>query len=244
MVDGTRQAGREGGEAPRVLLIDDDRELGDLLGEFFAEQGIRLEFAADGRRGLGLALAGRHDLVLLDVMMPGLDGFELLRLVRRQSEVPVIMLTARSAKSDRLAGLDSGADDYVPKPFDPDELLARVRAVLRRVERSPAVPDRLEAEEVRLVPTAREAWCDGAAVPVTAIEYDILEILVRAAGRVVTRDELTSALYHRPVLPFDRALDVHVGRLRKKLGAYGDRVLTVRGVGFLFRVGPRDEEAR
>lgn len=229
--------------APRVLLVDDDRELGDLLSEFFDEQAIRLEAVHDSRRGLARALSGQHDLILLDVMMAGLDGFELLRLVRRQSEVPVIMLTARTAKTDRLSGLDAGADDYVPKPFDPDELLARVRAVLRRAGRPPVAAEAIEAEGVRIVPTAREVWCEGVPVSVTAIEYDILELLVRAAGRVVTRDELTAALYRRPASPFDRALDVHVSRLRKKLGSGGDRVLTVRGVGFLYRVGPRGEKA-
>lgn len=221
-----------------VLLIDDDTELGELLREFFAAQGIRLELAHDGRKGLSRALGGRHDLVLLDVMMPGLDGFELLRQVRRQSEAPVIMLTARTAKADRLAGLDAGADDYVPKPFDPDELLARVRAVIRRSGRPPAPVETLESDGLRLVPSAREVQCGGVPVAVTTIEYDILEFLVRAAGRVVTRDELTAVLYHRPASPFDRALDVHVGRLRKKLGPCRERIRTVRGVGFLYGPAP------
>ncbi|MFO0957138.1 MAG: response regulator transcription factor [Isosphaeraceae bacterium] len=229
---------------PRVLLIDDDRELADLLREFLEQQGLRLETAHDGRRGLAKALSGGFDLILLDVMMPGLDGFELLRQVRRRSEVPVIMLTARTAKDDRLAGLGSGADDYVPKPFDPDELLARIRAVLRRARRAPAAAESIEAGGIRLVPTAREARVDGAQVAQTPIEYDILETLVRAAGRIVTRQELTAILYRRPASPFDRALDVHVGRLRKKLGDLGERVMTVRGVGFLYRVGPADEAPR
>jgi len=148
-------AGDAGGPAaPSILLIDDDLELCDLLREFFAQEGIRLETAHDGRRGLGAALDARRDLILLDVMMPGLDGFELLRLLRRRSDVPVIMLTARSAKADRLAGLGAGADDYVPKPFDPDELLARARAVLRRAGRAPQPVAPLEAEGIRLIPTA------------------------------------------------------------------------------------------
>ncbi|MDR3636990.1 MAG: response regulator transcription factor [Isosphaeraceae bacterium] len=230
--------------APSVLLVDDDVELCALLQEFFDEQDIRLDVAHDGRRGLSRALGGDYDLLLLDVMMPGLDGFELLRQVRRQSEVPVIMLTARAAKADRLGGLDAGADDYIPKPFDPDELLARARAVLRRAGRAAKPDDVLEVDALRLVPTAREAWCEGAPLPLTTIEYDILEFLVRASGRIVSRDELTAALYRRRASPFDRAIDVHVSRLRKKLGPYGNRIGTVRGVGYLFRAGPSGEAAR
>ncbi|WP_099092002.1 response regulator transcription factor [Paludisphaera borealis] len=227
-----------------ILLIDDDVELCELLREFFAGQGVRLESADDGRRGLSLALEGRHDLVLLDGMLPGLDGFEVLRLVRRQSQVPVIMLSARTAKADRLAGLGAGADDYVPKPFDPDELLARARAVLRRSGRPAQAVDRLEVDGIRLIPSAREVWREGEIVPVTTIEYDILEFLIRSAGRIITRDELTAALYRRRSSPFDRAIDVHVSRLRKKLGAYGTRILTVRGTGYLFRAGPSGEAER
>jgi len=232
-------------DGPSILLIDDDLELCELLREFFAQEGVRLETAHDGRRGLGAALDARRDLVLLDVMLPGLDGFEVLRMIRRRSEVPVIMLTARSAKVDRLAGLDAGADDYVPKPFDPDELLARARAVLRRAgaaQARPAAP--MEAEGLRLIPTAREVVVDGRVVPTTTFEYEILEFLVRAAGRVVTRDELTAALYHRRSTPFDRAIDVHVSRIRKKLGPAGAALRTVRGVGYLFRSGPADEAPR
>jgi two-component system, OmpR family, response regulator CpxR len=230
--------GRAPAAGVSVLLVDDDVELCELMQEFFARRDLRLEAVHDGRRGLARALAGEHDLVLLDVMMPGLDGFGLLRLLRRQSQTPVIMLTARSAQADRIAGLDAGADDYLPKPFGPDELLARVRAVLRRSGRAPKGGDVLEAEGVRLITSAREAWCDGAPLPLTTLEYDILEFLARAAGRVVTRDELTAALYRRRASPFDRALDVHVSHLRKKLGPRGDLIRTVRGTGYLFRAGP------
>jgi two-component system response regulator CpxR len=229
------------GSAPSILLVDDDVELCELLREFFAEQDIDVECEHDGRRGLSRALSGGHDLLLLDVMLPGLSGVELLRQVRRQSQIPVIMLTARTAKLDRLAGLDAGADDYVPKPFDPDELLARARAVLRRSGRILRSRELLEADGIKLIPTAREVWCEGIAVPATTIEYDILEFLARAAGRVITRDELTAAIYRRRASPFDRAIDVHVSRLRKKLGQYGTRIRTVRGVGYLYRSGPMGE---
>jgi two-component system response regulator CpxR len=223
-------------------MVDDDVELCELVDEFLAPHAIRLEAAHDGRRGLARALAGEHDLVLLDVMMPGLDGFELLRLVRRQSQVPVIMLTARTAQADRVAGLDAGADDYLPKPFGPEELLARIRALLRRAGRAPRVPGNLQAGGVQLIPSAREVRCDGVVLELTTVEYDVLEVLVRAAGRAVSRDELTAAVYRRRAQPFDRALDVHISNLRKKLGRHGTLIRTVRGVGYLFRAGPDSGE--
>ena len=228
-----------------VLLVDDDVELCELMQEFFARRGIRLEAANDGRRGLTRALGGGHDLLLLDVMMPGLDGFELLRLIRRQSKIPVIMLTARTAQVDRVAGLDAGADDYLPKPFGPEELLARIRAVLRRASGVPAPrPESIEVGGVRIDPAAREAWSDGRKVDTTSIEFDLLDLLLRSAGRIVSRSELMAALYRRPPSPFDRALDVHVSHLRKKLGPRGDLICTVRGAGYLFRAGPEAEPPR
>jgi two-component system response regulator CpxR len=221
-----------------ILLVDDDTELCELLQEFFARRNIRLETVNDGRRGLARALSGGHDLLLLDVMMPGLDGFELLRLVRRQSQVPVIMLTARTTQADRVAGLDAGADDYLPKPFGTEELMARIRAVLRRASRVPKEAEILEARGIRLIPSAREVLADGAPVAVTTVEYDILEFLVRSAGRIVSRDELTAALYQRRATKFDRTLDMHICNLRKKLGRHGDLIRTVRGVGYLCRFDP------
>ncbi len=218
-----------------LLLVDDDVELCELLQEFFTRRDFRLEVVNDGRRGLARALAGEHDLVLLDVMMPGLDGFEMLRLVRKRSQVPVIMLTARTTQVDRVAGLDAGADDYLPKPFGTAELLARVRAVLRRVGRTPVETEVLEAGGIKLIPSAREASSDGTPLPLTTVEFDIFEYLVHAVGRVVSRDELTAALYQRRTSKFDRSLDMHICNLRRKLGPQGDLIRTVRGVGFLFR---------
>jgi two-component system response regulator CpxR len=226
-----------------VLLVDDDVELCELMQEFFAQHGIRLESVHDGRWGLAHALGRTYDLLLLDVMMPGLDGFELLRLVRRQSQVPVIMLTARTAQADRVAGLDAGADDYLPKPFGPEELLARIRAVLRRTGQLARPVDVVEIGGVKLVPSSRVAGCEGVVLDVTTNEYDILEYLMRAAGRIVTRDELTVALYRRRASPFDRALDVHISNLRKKLGSHGGLIRTVRGVGYLFCAGAESGEA-
>ncbi len=219
----------------RLLLIDDDTELCALMTEFFNQHGLEVDAVHDGRRGLARALEGRHDLVLLDVMMPGVDGFELLRQLRRRSDVPVIMLTARTAQADRVAGLEGGADDYLPKPFGPDELLARVRAVFRRVGRGQA--SRAAARElngIRVDAGTREAWRDGEKINLTSIEFDILDVLLAAAGRVVSRDELVSVLHQRESSPFERSLDVHISHLRRKLEPRRDVIRTVRGVGYMF----------
>jgi len=224
-----------------ILLIDDDVELCGLMREFFAERNIEMEAVHDSRRGLSRALSDVHDLILLDVMLPGLDGFELLRQVRRRTVVPIIMLTARTSRDDRIAGLESGADDYLPKPFDPDELVARVRAVLRRFNRvlnGSNESEDLEVNGIRVTPGARRVWSENIPIEVTSIEFDILELLVRSAGRIISRDELTTALYQRPATPFDRSLDVHVSHLRKKLGAHGGLIRTVRGIGYLFSSDP------
>ncbi len=220
-----------------VLLVDDDVELGEMMGEFFTRRGIALEVVHDGRSGLARALGGGYDLLLLDVMMPGLDGFELLRQIRQSSQIPVIMVSARTAQADRVSALEAGADDYLPKPFGPDELVARIRAVLRRAGRGQVPtqpPEVLEVEGVQLIPAARDVRCAGAAVSLTTTEYDILEQLIRSAGRIVSRDELTGLLYQRKATPFDRVLDVHVSHLRKKLGRHGELIRTVRGVGYVF----------
>jgi two-component system response regulator CpxR len=218
-----------------ILLIDDDMELSDLMREFFAARDIAVEATHDGRRGLARALSGEHDLILLDVMLPGLDGFEVLRQVRRRSPVPIIMLTARTARADRVAGLDAGADDYLPKPFEPDELIARIRAVLRRSGRPVATASEvLEVNGVRLVPGTREVWCVGSAVEITTTEFEILELMLRSAGRIISRNEMSATIYRRPASPQDRSLDVHVSHLRKKLGAMGGLIRTIRGVGYLF----------
>lgn len=218
-----------------ILLVDDDVELAALMGEYFREQEIELSIANDGAAGLTRALDGTFDLVLLDVMLPGLDGFEVLKQLRRRSAMPVIMLTARNESGDRIEGLNSGADDYLAKPFSPDELLARIQAVLRRAGRGPALKaEVIEANGVRLHANTRQVTCGGAPVEVTSIEFDILEVLVRSAGRVVSRDDLTRFLYNRQANPLERALDVHMSHLRKKLEQGQTLIRTVRGVGYLF----------
>jgi two-component system response regulator CpxR len=206
--------------------------------DYFAEQGFRIETAHDGREGLARSLDREYDLIILDVMLPGLDGFEVLRQLRKRSATPVIMLTARTAEADRVAGLNSGADDYLPKPFGPEELLARIRAVLRRSGKAQPTPQEIAAGGVSLNPQSRIASCWGEPLELTALEFDILEILVRAAGRTVSRDELTGALHQRPSTPYERSLDVHISHLRKKLER-GDQILirTIRGVGYQFAAG-------
>jgi two-component system response regulator CpxR len=226
-----------------VLLIDDDVELGELMKEFFLSRGIKITAVHDGQRGLAEAFDRSYDLILLDVMLPGLDGFELLRQVRRRSLVPIIMLTARTARADRIAGLDAGADDYLPKPFEPDELIARIRAVLRRSGRPDVQKNQvLEVNQVRMVPATRQAWCQGNSLDLTTIEFDILELLVHSAGRVVSRAELIAAIHQRPATPLERSLDVHVSHLRKKLGLHGKLIHTVRGVGYMFRAQLEEED--
>ncbi|WP_406699197.1 response regulator transcription factor [Singulisphaera sp. Ch08] len=218
-----------------ILLIDDDVELCGLMQKFFARHGMSVEIVHNSHRGLARALTGAHDLVLLDVMMPNLDGFELLGQVRHRSQIPVIMLTARTAQADRILGLNAGADDYLPKPFGPEELLARIRAVLRRMDNTRhSEVESLVVGPIRLIPGAREVHCEGRVVGLTSIEFDVLEQLVRLAGRVLSRDALTTALHQRRATPFDRSIDVHISHIRKKLKRHGDRIRTVRGIGYLF----------
>jgi two-component system response regulator CpxR len=218
-----------------VLLVEDDTELAALMGEFLAAHDIPLTTVHTGPEGLARALEGSFEIVILDVMLPKMDGFEVLRQIRRRSAVPVIMLTARIEPQDKIEGLNSGADDYLAKPFSPDELLARIQAVLRRVGRGSALkPELLEANGVRLNPGTREVFRDDVAVEVTSIEFEILEVLVRSAGQVVSRDDLARFLYNRQANPLERALDVHVSHLRKKLERNRPLIRTIRGVGYLF----------
>ena len=226
----------------RILLIDDDVELCGLLTEFLKREAFTLECEHDGKGGLQKALHGGHDLVLLDVMLPGMDGFEILRELRKQSKVPVLMLTARGEDVDRIIGLELGADDYLPKPFNPRELAARIRAILRRLESHPAQGGRLEVNGIALDPGTREVFANGKRVEVTTFEFDILEMLMRSAGRVLSRDALMENMYNRKATPFDRSIDMHVSHLRKKLETENRTLIkTVRGVGYQFCRTPEEE---
>jgi two-component system response regulator CpxR len=203
--------------------------------EYFAHAGHHLDCAHNGRDGLERALNGAYDLVILDVMLPVFDGFTVLQQLRRRKDLPVIMLTARVQQQDRILGLNTGADDYLPKPFDPDELLARVRAVLRRADTARWKDSTvLSIGDIRLNPATREAWVAGSAVELTAAEFDLLEMLMRSAGRVVSREEITAALFEREATPYDRFLDVHISHLRTKLERGKKLIRAVRGVGYVF----------
>jgi two-component system, OmpR family, response regulator CpxR len=215
----------------RILIIDDDAELCGLLKEFLGREGFEVSLAHDGDSGLKRAAGEPFDLVVLDLMLPGIDGFEVLRQLRAVSRIPVIMLTARGEDEDRIVGLDLGADDYLLKPFNPRELVARIRAILRRA----ATPrGRIEVNGVMLDPGTREVFRDHHPVDITTLEFDILEMLMRSAGRVVSRDALMESMYNRKATPFDRSIDMHVSHLRRKLETTRTLIKTVRGVGYQF----------
>ena len=218
----------------RFLIVDDDRDLSALLTEYLAGAGIAATSAADGSTGLARALEDNFDLVILDVMLPRLDGFELLRQLRKRSNVPVIMLTARREREDRITGLETGADDYLPKPFDPDELLARARAVLRRTKPSTSPVEEVIEIGGLVIETHHRVVRHGERnMDVTAFEYEILDLLARPVGRLVSRDEISGVLYQRPAQAYDRSVDVHVSRLRQKLMPAGVRIKSIRGVGYV-----------
>ena len=223
----------------RILIVDDDEELAGLLSELLTREGFRVDMQHDGVKGLAAALGGGYDLMVLDVMLPGMDGFEILRRVRRESRLPVLMLTARGEDEDRIIGLELGADDYLPKPFNTRELVARVRAIMRRLEeRRPGV--KFEVNGISIDPGTRDVTRDGTPVEVTTFEFDILETLMRAAGRVVSRDDLMEELYGRKATPFDRSVDMHISHLRKKLEGDKPLIKTVRGVGYQFVRSPEE----
>ena len=227
-------------QAVNLLLIDDDSELCSLLEEFLKREGFSVSCEHDGHTGLEHALHPDIDLVVLDVMLPGLDGFEILRRLRQRSKVPVLMLTARGEDVDRIVGLELGADDYLPKPFNPRELAARIRAILRRYEPRPAGSGRLEVNGVLLDSGTREAIADGQPLDLTTFEFDILEMLMRNAGRVLSRDALMENFYNRKSTPFDRSIDMHISHLRKKLSRGEQLIKTIRGVGYQFSRTPED----
>ena len=233
------------GAATRVLIVDDDVELCELLSEYLRREGMEAQAVHDGEAGTRRAQSGEFAAVILDVMLPVIGGFEVLRRLRSTStsaRLPVLMLTARGDEVDRVLGLEIGADDYLPKPFSSRELVARLRAILRRSQSSaPAgesAPDgMLRLGDITLDASAREVKKNGARLDLTAAEFDLLEVLGRSAGRVVPREEIARRALGRPLLPFDRSIDVHVSNLRRKLGPGPDgaeRIKAVRGTGYLF----------
>ncbi len=233
----------------RVLIVDDDHGLVSLLQRFLQNDGFQVEAVFDHRSGLDAALTGEYDVVILDVMPPGGGGFEVLTSWRAPWRVPVFFFPARGEAVDRIRGLEIGADDYVPKPFDPRELVARIRAVLRRSQEIPADnlgEESLSVGDISLSLLARTALCNGVAVELTGAEFNMLEVLLRRAGAVVTREELAQAALGRPLSAFDRSVDVHVSRLRKKLGSVPsgvpggeERIRPVRGIGYFYAIATK-----
>ena len=219
----------------RVLLVDDDQRLQELLASYLGQNGVQVVGALDGPRGLAALDGGGFDAVLLDVMMPGMDGLEVCRRLRAKSQVPILMLTAKGDEADRVVGLELGADDYIAKPFSPRELLARLRAVLRRA--SPAVvSEQLTAGEIQLDVGTREVHIAGRPAELTGLEFDILAALVRRAGRVVPRDALLQEAGRGDLVVGERTVDVHISHLRQKLGddpRSPRKIKTVRGVGYV-----------
>ncbi len=236
-----------------ILIIDDDRELCDLVGELLRTEGFDVEAHHTGAGAVDLAASGRHALVILDVMLPVQNGFEILRALRARSAVPVILLTARGEDVDRIVGLEIGADDYLPKPFNSRELTARIHAVLRRMQpREQDLLPRLVVGDVTIDPATRTVAKDDSPVAFTTVEFDLLHLLLSSAGRVVNREEISQRVLGRAFDPFDRSIDVHIGKIRRKLGdpstSSGSsraqsrddppdgegRIKTIRGVGYIY----------
>ncbi|MCB9763469.1 MAG: response regulator transcription factor [Alphaproteobacteria bacterium] len=224
----------------RILVIDDDARIRELLAEYLGGRGFDVETAPDGEAGLERLRAGGVDLVVLDVMMPGKDGFQVCRELRAGSTLPVIMLTARGDDFDRIVGLELGADDYLPKPFNPRELLARIQAVLRRTSPATLEDQVLRAGPITVDPDRRAVHLDGELVDLTTTEFEILRALVANAGRVIPRERLMELARGEEFAAFDRSVDVHVSHIRRKLGDDPKSptfIKTVRGVGYSV---PRD----
>lgn len=222
----------------RVLLIDDDLEFSGLLAEYLSEEGFQVETSDDGEIALSKVADGALDIVVLDVMMPRMNGIDVLRHIRNKSDIPVVMLTARGDEADRITGLDLGADDYVPKPCSPGELVARIRAILRRSVKikSAKVTPKVASGDLVLNPSNRQATLSGVALTLTGTEYNLLELLVRNGGQVVSKQDISQTVFGRPLTPFDRRIDVHLSSVRHKLGMRKDGqtwIQSVRGQGYI-----------
>ena len=232
-----------------ILMIDDDTELCEMVGEYLALEGFEVSTRHDGAAGLESASGGDYEAILLDVMLPKLSGFEVLKRLRNGSsagaQTPVLMLTARGQAVDRIVGLEVGADDYLPKPFDERELVARLRAILRRVRATPETASEeratLHIGDLQIDSGARTAKCGDETLNLTAVEFDLLSLLAKSAGDIVTRETISKRILDRNLSAFDRSVDTHISRLRRKIGSYPDgaeRVKTVRGVGYIYALPP------
>ncbi len=224
----------------RVLLADDDVELADMLVEYLSQEGFEVDTVHDGKSALDKAINDHYELIILDVMMPELNGFDVLRQLRTHSQVPVLMLTARGEDVDSIVGLEIGADDYLAKPCNPRVLVAHMRAILRRSEpatTTPSMTDKLTIGDLEIQRGARRVLLENQAVTMTSTEYRVLEVLLEEAGRVVSKQDLSERALGRELSPYDRSLDMHVSNLRKKLGPLTngeERIQTIRGVGYQY----------
>ena len=229
----------------KLLVIDDDRKLCELLGEYLTQEGFQIEFVHDGWEGIQATEEGNFDLIVLDVMLPECNGFEVLRQIRSKKTIPIIMLTARGDDVDRIVGLEMGADDYLPKPFNTRELVARIRTVLRRVrperEEKPAGKvssvRKLSIGDVEMDLGTRNVECSGTTITLTSVEFSLLEQLLKNAGKLVSREELTHKVLGRKLTAFDRSIDGYVCKLRKKLGRETsgvERIKAIRSLGYLY----------
>ena len=231
-------------EMNKILLVDDDEELTDLVMEYLTVEGFEVSAVHDGEIGLKTALTGEYDLMILDVMLPKMGGFDVLRKLRESSALPVLMLTARGEDMERIVGLEIGADDYLPKPFNPRELVARLSAILRRTQtndkKDEAFAEELNkvyADDVEVNLAARVAKRGAEILPLTSIEFDLLVALIREAGKIINKDDLSQKVLGRRLSPYDRSLDMHISNLRKKLGNHldgNDRIKTIRSVGYIY----------
>ena len=219
-----------------ALIVDDDQELCRMLTKYLEPDGFDVDAVHDGLAGVDRIRNANYDVIVMDLMMPVMDGFEALRNIRAFSNVPVLMLTARGEELDRIVGLEIGADDYLPKPFNPRELSARLKAILRRSRQDEKASTRLIAGDLELEIGSRSLRIDGALVPLTSTEYGVIELLFKFHGKVVSKQSLSSNVLGRRLTPFDRSLDTHIANLRKKLGPAPQgipRIKTIRGEGYL-----------
>lgn len=230
----------------RILLADDDVELCDLLTEYLASEGFQVESVHDGEAAVKRILHDQFELVILDVMMPKMSGFETLREVRQKQQTPILMLTARGDDIDRIVGLEMGADDYLSKPCNPRELVARIRAILRRavpMVTLQSVEPPLKVADIELLTASRKVYCRNREIGLTGTEFNLLKALLTHAGEVISKKQLTEMILERKLTQFDRSIDMHVSNIRRKLGPYhsGDaRIQSVRGVGYIFVLPPEE----
>jgi len=227
---------------PRLLVVDDDRELCHLVTQYLEPEGFTLSVVHTGGEGIRAAVEGKHELIVLDVMLPDIKGFEVLREIRNRVRTPVLMLTAKGDEFDRILGLELGADDYLPKPFSPRELTARISAILRRSgwqseANTPSRPPVVYSGDIELDLAARTVSKAGEPLKLTSAEFDLLRAFFEAPGQVLTRESLVESVLDRKFSPFDRSIDLHISNLRRKLGPQsdgGERIRSVRGIGYLY----------